>query len=119
MPIGGFNGSDPSPTLEQFKAYVKAGRIHWFIGQSENQAQSRPRARGCRRPKVRPKARRKADPSRRAEAGGEVTGLRRAGAGPGGGTSSAIETWVRATFKATTVGGAVFYDLTAPATTTP
>ena len=31
MPIGGFNGSDPSPTLTQFKAWVSAGRIHWFI----------------------------------------------------------------------------------------
>ncbi len=31
MPIGGFNGSDPSPTLEQFQADVAAGRIHWFI----------------------------------------------------------------------------------------
>jgi 4-amino-4-deoxy-L-arabinose transferase-like glycosyltransferase len=32
MPIGGFNGSDPSPTLAQFRAYVAAGRIHYFIG---------------------------------------------------------------------------------------
>jgi 4-amino-4-deoxy-L-arabinose transferase-like glycosyltransferase len=32
MAIGGFNGSDPSPTLEQFQQYVAAGRIHWFIG---------------------------------------------------------------------------------------
>ena len=31
MPIGGFNGSDPSPTLEQFKAWVKEGKIHYFI----------------------------------------------------------------------------------------
>ncbi|KJL19835.1 Undecaprenyl phosphate-alpha-4-amino-4-deoxy-L-arabinose arabinosyl transferase [Microbacterium azadirachtae] len=31
MPIGGFNGSDPSPTLAQFHAYVTAGRIHYFI----------------------------------------------------------------------------------------
>ena len=31
MPIGGFNGSDPSPTLAQFKAWVAAGRIHYFI----------------------------------------------------------------------------------------
>jgi hypothetical protein len=31
MPIGGFNGSDPSPTLAQFKAYVGAGAIHYFI----------------------------------------------------------------------------------------
>jgi hypothetical protein len=31
MPIGGFNGSDPSPTLAQFKTYVAEGRIHYFI----------------------------------------------------------------------------------------
>ncbi|MFG1659808.1 ArnT family glycosyltransferase [Micromonospora chersina] len=32
MPIGGFNGSDPSPTLAQFQRYVAEGRIHYFIG---------------------------------------------------------------------------------------
>ncbi|MEU7035342.1 glycosyltransferase family 39 protein [Streptomyces sp. NPDC046237] len=32
MAIGGFNGSDPSPTLAQFKQYVAQGRIHYFIG---------------------------------------------------------------------------------------
>jgi 4-amino-4-deoxy-L-arabinose transferase-like glycosyltransferase len=32
MPIGGFNGSDPSPTLAQFKADVAKGYIHYFIG---------------------------------------------------------------------------------------
>ncbi|MFF0608986.1 ArnT family glycosyltransferase [Nocardia tengchongensis] len=31
MPIGGFNGSDPSPTLAQFQEYVQVGRIHYFI----------------------------------------------------------------------------------------
>ncbi len=31
MAIGGFNGSDPSPTLEQFQQYVADGRIHYFI----------------------------------------------------------------------------------------
>ncbi|MFI2370052.1 ArnT family glycosyltransferase [Streptomyces sp. NPDC018833] len=31
MAIGGFNGSDPSPTLAQFKQYVSDGRIHWFV----------------------------------------------------------------------------------------
>lgn len=30
MAIGGFNGSDPSPTLEQFQQYVADGRIHYF-----------------------------------------------------------------------------------------
>jgi 4-amino-4-deoxy-L-arabinose transferase-like glycosyltransferase len=32
MAIGGFNGSDPSPTLAQFQAHVAAGKIHYFIG---------------------------------------------------------------------------------------
>ncbi|UYQ63141.1 ArnT family glycosyltransferase [Streptomyces peucetius] len=32
MAIGGFNGSDPSPTLDRFKQYVAEGRIHFFIG---------------------------------------------------------------------------------------
>jgi len=32
MPIGGFNGTDPSPTLEQFQQDVADGKIHWFIG---------------------------------------------------------------------------------------
>jgi hypothetical protein len=32
MAIGGFNGTDPWPTLEVFQQYVAAGRIHYFIG---------------------------------------------------------------------------------------
>ncbi len=32
MPIGGFNGSDPSPTLAEFRADVAKGEIHYFIG---------------------------------------------------------------------------------------
>jgi hypothetical protein len=32
MAIGGFNGTDAYPTLARFEAYVKAGRIHYFIG---------------------------------------------------------------------------------------
>jgi 4-amino-4-deoxy-L-arabinose transferase-like glycosyltransferase len=31
MPIGGFNGTDPSPTLDQFKQYVADGKVHYFI----------------------------------------------------------------------------------------
>ncbi|WP_328888169.1 ArnT family glycosyltransferase [Streptomyces sp. NBC_00316] len=31
MAIGGFNGSDPSPTLARFKEYVEDGEIHYFI----------------------------------------------------------------------------------------
>ncbi|MFF4136988.1 glycosyltransferase family 39 protein [Streptomyces mirabilis] len=31
MAIGGFNGTDPSPTLAQFKKYVTDGKVHYFI----------------------------------------------------------------------------------------
>ena len=31
MPIGGFNGSDPSPTLAQFQQHVADGEIHYYI----------------------------------------------------------------------------------------
>ena len=31
MAIGGWSGSDPTPTLAQFKAYVAAGEIRYFI----------------------------------------------------------------------------------------
>ncbi|MDQ0795091.1 glycosyltransferase family 39 protein [Streptomyces sp. B1I3] len=31
MAIGGFNGSDPSPTLAEFKKYVADGKIHYLI----------------------------------------------------------------------------------------
>lgn len=34
MAIGGFNGSDPAPTLEQFKEMVADGDIHYFIGEA-------------------------------------------------------------------------------------
>ena len=31
MAIGGFNGTDPAPTLAQFEEYVSQHKIHWFI----------------------------------------------------------------------------------------
>ena len=31
MSIGGFNGTDPAPTLQQFQQYVSEGKIHYFI----------------------------------------------------------------------------------------
>ena len=32
MAVGGFNGTDPSPTLAQFQRDVADGRIHYFVG---------------------------------------------------------------------------------------
>jgi 4-amino-4-deoxy-L-arabinose transferase-like glycosyltransferase len=31
MAVGGFNGTDPAPTLDQFKDYVAQHKIHYFI----------------------------------------------------------------------------------------
>lgn len=31
LSIGGFNGTDPSPTLAQFRAWVAAGEIHYYV----------------------------------------------------------------------------------------
>jgi 4-amino-4-deoxy-L-arabinose transferase-like glycosyltransferase len=32
MAIGGFNGTDPAPSLAQFEQYVAQGKIHYYIG---------------------------------------------------------------------------------------
>lgn len=32
MSIGGFNGTDPVPTLAQFERYVAEHEIHYFVG---------------------------------------------------------------------------------------
>ncbi|HXQ58468.1 MAG TPA: glycosyltransferase family 39 protein [Acidimicrobiales bacterium] len=34
MAVGGFNGTDPAPTLAQFETYVRDGDIHYFIAGS-------------------------------------------------------------------------------------
>jgi hypothetical protein len=31
MAVGGFNGTDPSPTLAEFQDLVSRGKIHYFI----------------------------------------------------------------------------------------
>ena len=31
MPVGGFNGTDPNPTLADFRRLVAEERIHWFV----------------------------------------------------------------------------------------
>jgi hypothetical protein len=33
--IGGFTGSDPAPTLEQFQAWVAAGEVRYFVPGSD------------------------------------------------------------------------------------
>ncbi|MGH3249146.1 MAG: glycosyl transferase, partial [Trebonia sp.] len=36
MAIGGFNGTDPTPTLAEFESMVAKGEIHYYVGQSGN-----------------------------------------------------------------------------------
>ncbi|MFD8600815.1 glycosyl transferase [Streptomyces sp. TSRI0445] len=90
MAIGGFNGSDPSPTLAQFKKYVAEGKIHYFVSGGGMGGGMRGGTAG--------------------EGGGGM------GGGPGGmgssGTSSQISSWVTENFTEVTVGSATFYDLT-------
>ncbi|MFH9239709.1 ArnT family glycosyltransferase [Streptomyces anulatus] len=92
MAIGGFNGSDPSPTLAQFKKYVAEGKIHYFVSSG-----------GMGGGTVGGTA-------------GGTGGGREGGGGMGGnsGTSSQVSSWVTENFTEVTVGSATFYDLTQP-----
>jgi 4-amino-4-deoxy-L-arabinose transferase-like glycosyltransferase len=40
MAVGGFNGTDPAPTLEVFQQLVADGKIHYFIGVSMMQGET-------------------------------------------------------------------------------
>ncbi|MEV7601534.1 glycosyltransferase family 39 protein [Kitasatospora sp. NPDC089797] len=86
MALGGFNGTDPSLSLAGFQKYVEQGKVHWFI----------------------------AGGSHRGFGGG--AGAEGSANGEGGEQNEAaqIEAWVTTHFTAKTVGGATFYDLTAP-----
>lgn len=93
--IGGFMGSDPAPTLEQFQSYVANGQVRYFVvGDMGGGPGGLPGA-----------------------GNGE-----RAGRGPGGpggfgrGSGSEISKWVEQHFTASTVGGQTVYDLAHPKT---
>ena len=85
MAIGGFNGSDPSPTLAEFQADVAAGKVHYFLGGSGGGF------------------------------GGGFGGRGGFGGPAGGsGTATEISSWVEQNFTSTTVGDVTVYDLTQP-----
>jgi hypothetical protein len=85
MAVGGFNGTDPAPTLEQFQALVAAKKIHYFAGGGGTTMGGR---------------------------GGTNTGATSTG---GSDDATRIAQWVQQNFTATTVGGTTVYDLTAAA----
>ena len=92
MAIGGFNGSDPSPTLAQFQQYVAAGDIHYFASGGTGGGMG----------------------------GGPGGGMGGGpGGGTGGtGTGTQISAWVAANFTQVTISGSTFYDLTQPLAST-
>ncbi|HEV7788008.1 MAG TPA: glycosyltransferase family 39 protein [Pseudonocardia sp.] len=93
LAIGGFMGSDPTPTLARFQADVAAGRIHYFIPESFGGGAGGPGD----------------------QAGGEPGDQHRAGRGGSRGTGGEISTWVGEHFAPVTVAGQTWYDLTRPA----
>jgi 4-amino-4-deoxy-L-arabinose transferase-like glycosyltransferase len=89
MGIGGFSGSDPAPTLEQFQGHVAAREVRWFVDGGiglENGA-------GAGTPPAQP-------------AGGAQQ--------PGPDRNSEIVTWVQQNFESSTVGDHTVYDLDQP-----
>ncbi len=101
MPIGGFMGSDPAPTLAQFQEYVATGQVRYYIeGGGPGGGMGGPGG---------------------ARAGSAQAPGARAGGGAGGmggpmsrGTSSEISSWVTSHFTKIDVGGRTVYDLARP-----
>jgi 4-amino-4-deoxy-L-arabinose transferase-like glycosyltransferase len=124
MAIGGFDNEGGNLTLSQFKQYVARGEIHYYIasaigggGGGLNQASAGGGPAGGGFPGAGTTGR----PPGAGTAGGfpsAATAARRLGSGTGGGpggasnSSSAITSWVKAHYKAVTIGGQTVYDLT-------
>ena len=82
MAIGGFNGTDPAPTLAEFEKYVSEGKIHYFIA------------------------------SGGAGLGGGFGAFGGGAAGGSSDDASKITSWVESNFKSEDVGGVTIYNLT-------
>jgi hypothetical protein len=115
MAIGGFNGTDPHPSLAEFKQWVAEGKIHYFIGGGGTLGGFGGNF-----------ARAFAGLAGRGGTGGAATPRGAASAGRGLGTTgttggtqqsadaSSITSWVESHFTAKVVGGVTIYDLTQP-----
>jgi 4-amino-4-deoxy-L-arabinose transferase-like glycosyltransferase len=121
MAIGGFDNEGGRLTLAQFKQYVARGEIHYYIasGNGNGGGGQAPGPAGSVRSGAGG-----AGSAHRAPSGpgaGRLTGSATAGGGPAGGGSAggpgpasntAISSWVKAHYKAVTIGGQTVYDLT-------
>jgi hypothetical protein len=131
IPIGGFSGSDPAPTLAQFKKMVADGQITYFVGGGMGGG-SQPGSTGTGTGTSPGQTGTATTPGAPSGTGtqpgttgtqpggttGSQPGSTTGGGNRGGfgdrGTSSSISTWVEENFTAVTVGGTTIYDLTKP-----
>ena len=104
MPVGGFNGSDPSPTLDEFKEYVAEGRVHYYISGGQGGGKGGGSGAETSGESI-------SEGSGSSTMGGGMTQL------GGSQAASDIESWVQSNFQSTTVDGVTLYDLTKPVTT--
>jgi 4-amino-4-deoxy-L-arabinose transferase-like glycosyltransferase len=97
MAIGGFNGTDPDPSLATFKNLVSEGKVHYFIAGGGLGGGLGARFGG----------------GFAAFGGGSATAGRAAvGGGPQESKDSeAITSWVESHYSAKVVGGVTLYDL--------
>jgi 4-amino-4-deoxy-L-arabinose transferase-like glycosyltransferase len=88
MAIGGFNGTDPTPTLAAFQKLVSQSKIHYFLagGMGGGPGGGRP-------------------------GGGGPGGIGSSS------SSQSISSWVESNFTSTTIGGVTVYDLSSGLTT--
>ncbi|BFU47180.1 ArnT family glycosyltransferase [Krasilnikovia sp. MM14-A1004] len=116
MPVGGFNGSDPSPTLAQFQQYVREGKIHYFIGGGGFGGRGFGGPGGTTTGGTTTGSTANGGTAN-GNQGGAPAGMPGGGQSGGSRASSEIAEWVAANFTARTVGNTTVYDLTAPTTT--
>lgn len=120
MAMGGFSGSDPAITLEQFKRYVADGKIHYFIaggpgGPGGPGGNTTTGGTGAAGQAGGAGSTQSGAGGQEAAGGGAATdgGMPSFGGGGFGGNSE-ISQWVTENFTALTVGGQTVYDLTDP-----
>jgi hypothetical protein len=115
MPIGGFSGGDPAPTLEAFQRLVSQGKIHWYIAGGFGGGPGGFGGAGAGG--FQPPAGFEVPAGFEPPAGFEIPeGIPQGQGGFGGpsGSSGSITTWVADHFTSITVDGVTLYDLTQP-----
>jgi hypothetical protein len=125
MGIGGFNNQGGNLSLAQFEAYVKAGEIHYYVVSGAGAGGGAPSSAGASQA-VAPgdgaieghgqPGGGSTTPSggSTTPSGGSTTPSGGSTTSSGGSSTSAISSWVKAHYRAETIGGQTVYDLSKP-----